>query len=87
MQRFLYGLRTILPISIGLTRYSAKDYALINFLSAFVWASITIAPVYIYGEEILGILKWAKEHFYIALPFAIVIAAAIFWYFHIKTKK
>jgi membrane protein DedA with SNARE-associated domain len=87
IQRFLYGLRTVIPISIGLTRYSAKQYAIINLFSGFVWASITIVPVYIYGKELLSLLKWAKEHFYFALPFALLSGGTILWYFHTKTKK
>ena len=86
-QRFLYGLRTVIPISIGLTRYNAKSYAFINFVSGFVWASLTILPSYIYGEEILELFKWAKEHFYFALPFALISAGGIWYYFHKKTQK
>jgi len=86
-QRFLYGLRTVIPISIGLTRYSAKMYAFINLLSGFVWAAITIIPVYIYGEEILGIFDWTKEHFYIAIPFAAIMLGLLYWFFHHNTKK
>lgn len=87
IQRFLYGLRTVIPISIGLTRYSAKKYAFINLMSAFVWASLTIIPVYIFGEEILGIFEWAKEHFYIAIPFALAMLMFLIWFFHHNTKK
>ncbi len=87
VQRFLYGLRTVIPISIGLTRYSAKMYAFINFLSGFVWSSITIVPVYIYGEEILGLFEWAKEHFYFAIPFALLMLGGLMYFFHVKTKK
>lgn len=69
-QRYLYGLRTIIPMSIGLTRYSAKNFAFINLLSAWVWATITIVLAYIFGEEILKVLSWAKAHWYLALPIA-----------------
>ena len=55
-------------MSIGLTRYSAKKFALINLLSAWSWAAITITPAYMFGEEILKILAWAKDHWYLALP-------------------
>ena len=48
-QRYMYGMRTIIPISIGLTRYDAKMFAFINLLSAWVWASITIVPVWYFG--------------------------------------
>lgn len=68
VQRYLYGLRTVIPMSIGLTRYSAKKFAFINLISAWVWAAITIVPAYIFGEEILKVLSWAKDHWYLALP-------------------
>jgi len=75
IQRYMFGLRTIIPISIGLTRFSAKTYALINFISAFFWASMTIFPTWYFGEEILNIIKYAKQHWYYALP---LIALALF---------
>jgi membrane protein DedA with SNARE-associated domain len=87
VQRYLYGLRTILPMAIGLTRYDGKKFALINLISAFVWASVTIMPAYIFGEEILLIVNWAKKHWYIALPLAVVIAGGISIYFHKATKR
>jgi membrane protein DedA with SNARE-associated domain len=70
MQRYMYGLRTVIPMSIGITKYSARKFALINLISAWVWAAITITPAYIYGEEILGFLAYAKQHWYFALPVA-----------------
>ncbi|MGZ8165009.1 MAG: DedA family protein [Methylobacter sp.] len=70
MQRYMYGLRTIIPMSIGITKYSAKRFALINLLSAWVWAAITITPAYFFGEEILNLLTYAKQHWYFALPIA-----------------
>jgi len=70
MQRYMYGLRTVIPMSIGITKYSAKKFAIINLISAWVWAAITITPAYIYGDEILSLLAIAKEHWYLALPIA-----------------
>ena len=67
MQRYLYGLRTIIPMSIGITQYSAKKFALINLISAWIWAAIVITPAYFYGAEILSLLTYAKQHWYVAL--------------------
>ncbi len=87
MQRYMYGMRTIIPISIGLTRYSAKMFAFINLLSAWLWAAITIVPVWYFGEEILKVLHFLKEHWYFALPFAIIFGGSIIYYFNKATKK
>jgi membrane protein DedA with SNARE-associated domain len=70
LQRYMYGLRTVIPMSIGITKYSAKKFAIINLISAWVWAAITITPAYIYGHEILDLLAVAKQHWYLALPIA-----------------
>ncbi len=83
MQRYMYGLRTVIPMSIGLTRYSAKKFALINLLSAWAWAAITILPAYYFGEEILNMLRWAKAHWYLALP----LVAAVFAGLYMVNKK
>ena len=86
-QRYMYGMRTIIPIAIGLTRYNGKMFAMINLLSAWAWATITIVPVWYFGEEILTLLKIAKEHWYFAIPFALLIGGTIYYYFHKVTKK
>ncbi len=86
-QRYMYGMRTIIPISIGLTRYSSKMFAFINLISAWCWAAITIVPVWYFGEEILEILHWAKEHWYLALPVALIFGGTIVYYFNKATKK
>jgi len=86
-QRYMYGMRTVIPISIGLTRYDAKLFAFINILSAWVWAAITIVPVWYFGDEILKLLEIAKEYWFIALPFAALMGGSIIYYFHTATKK
>jgi len=87
IQRYLYGLRTILPMFIGTTRYSAKKFALINFIAAMIWASITISLAYIFGEQIIQVLHLAKRYWYVSLPSAILIAGSVWYYFHKATQK
>ena len=83
----MYGLRTVIPISIGLTRYDAKTFALINLLSAWTWAAITIVPVWYFGDEILELLKQAKQYWYIAIPLVLSLGGILVWYFNKATKK
>lgn len=81
LQRYMYGMRTVIPMAIGLTKYSGRKFAFINLISAWVWAAVTITPVYIYGQEILKLLEWTKEHWYLALPVAAFFAFSIITYF------
>jgi membrane protein DedA with SNARE-associated domain len=82
VQRYMYGLRTVLPMAIGTTKYDNKKFALINFISAIVWACVTIIPTYIYGDVILGILKYMKAHWYFALPLLFTILGSFYYYMH-----
>ena len=86
-QRYMYGLRTIIPISIGLTRYDAKMFAFINILSAWAWATITIVPVWYFGKEILALLEIVKNHWYLIIPFGLIFAGGVYYYFQKTISK
>jgi membrane protein DedA with SNARE-associated domain len=87
VQRYMYGMRTAIPMAIGLTKYSAKHFAFVNFISALFWASMTIIPAYYFGDELLAILGWIKAHWYLAVPLALAIVGAISFTFNRIEKK
>lgn len=87
VQRYMYGMRTIIPISIGITRYSAIKFAIINLISAWVWAAITILLAWAFGNQILDFLNFFKHHPYILVVAGILLISLIIWYFNSHTKK
>ncbi|WP_104640587.1 DedA family protein [Helicobacter bizzozeronii] len=87
IQRYMYGMRTIIPISIGITRYSALKFALINLLSAFVWASITILLAWYFGEQIFALLELLKRYPYLVILLLVCMLGGVFWYFRAHTKR
>lgn len=87
MQRYMYGMRTIIPISIGLTRYDARMFAFINLISAWCWAALTIVPVWYFGNEIIIVLEWTKKHWYFAIPLVFILGGSIVFYINKATKK
>lgn len=68
IQRYMYGFRTVIPMSIGITRYDAKKFAFINLISAWVWATITILLAWYFGELIWEGVHFVERHWYYALP-------------------
>jgi membrane protein DedA with SNARE-associated domain len=36
-QKFVYGIKTLIPIAIGLTKYDFKKFAILNVASSVVW--------------------------------------------------
>ena len=87
-QRYMYGMRTVIPISIGLTGYNAKKFAFINLLSAWCWAAVIILPVWYFGKEILSLFQWIKVHWYFeAAVIFIVVGTVVISFMYIKIKK
>ena len=50
--RFLYGLRTVIPFAIGMTRISAVKFFYFNMLSAFIWAIVIGTGGYLFGRAL-----------------------------------
>jgi len=86
IQRYLYGLRLILAIAIGMSGYSPKKFALINFISATLWASIGILTSYFLGEYILSIYEQIKSHGWIGIAFAVTLLFGLYTYIHNVAK-
>ncbi len=87
IQRYMYGMRTIIPMSIGITRYSAIKFAIINLLSAWVWAAITILLAWFFGEEFLKVLHLIKDHPYVLIIMLVVFLGGVLWYFRAQSAK
>lgn len=58
--RFVYGLRTVMPVAIGLSGYPPRRYLLLNGIGAAVWATALGLAAYHFGsflEHMLGNVK------------------------------
>lgn len=40
-----------------------------------------------FGNEIMVVLHWAKEHWYLAIPIAVTFGGGIIYYFNKATKN
>ncbi len=55
--RFMYGFRTVLPFVLGTSRFDPKRFALLNFLGAFLWATIFGLAGYLFGHLMELVLR------------------------------
>jgi len=78
--RFLYGLRMILPFTIGMSRIPTLRFQLLNFAGAVLWASSGAAAGYLFGNAIEAILGDIHRYEKYGLAFLIVAGLAWWWY-------
>ena len=60
--RFVYGLRTVMPVAIGLSGYPPGRYLLLNGIGAAIWASALAAAAYHFGAVLEGMLGSVKKY-------------------------
>jgi membrane protein DedA with SNARE-associated domain len=84
--RFLYGLRTITPVAIGLTDYPARRFVALNALGAAIWASSVAAVGYLFGASLQAHMKrW--HHLEVALFVGIAVVGLILTLIHALSAR
>lgn len=82
--RFMYGLRIVGPIAIGMSRIGWFHFAALNAIGAAIWSACWIGAGYAAGtavEAALGNLKHVEHVLFIAaLGVAIVATLALHWW-------
>ena len=80
--RFLYGLRTVSPLAIGVSNVSSRKFAILNAIAAFIWAAAMVGIGFAFGRTIEATLGRFHhiEHILIAMiAVGIVSYAALYW--------
>ncbi len=79
--RFMYGLRTVLPFVMGMSKFDPKRFALFDLLGSVLWSlTFSLAGKFI-GHLIEAIFKDFKRHEAITIVGVMIIAGAV-WLYH-----
>lgn len=76
--RFLYGVRNVTPVALGLSAVSARKYLVLNAIAAAVWAMSFTAAGYLFGQTVevfIGKLVAAQHKLLAAIAIGIAIYA------------
>lgn len=87
IQKFVYGIKTLIPIAIGLTKYDIKKFAVLNVLGAGVWALSIGLGSYYSGEILMKIAETISDKPWIAPIILIIFGGSLWLYLEKATKK
>lgn len=73
--RFMYGLRIVGPIAIGMSEVAAWRFVWINMLGASVWAPLIAGAGYLFGEALQRLLADSKRYEGAVLLLIVAVAA------------
>lgn len=79
--RYLYGLRVVSPIAIGVSEIPAGRFVALNLVSAASWAALFTGLGYVFGHALDGLLgRFHVQHpALIVLAVVGVVAAGLSW--------
>ena len=87
IQKFIYGIKTLIPIAIGLTKYDFKKFAVLNVLSAGVWALAFGLGSFYSGSALVEFVKLISNKPWIAPIILIIFGGGLWFYMTHATKK
>jgi len=54
LQKYIYGVKTLVPIVMGLTKYDFKKFVILNFFAAIVWGLVVGLVSYYFSSAVQG---------------------------------
>jgi len=87
IQKFIYGVKTLVPIAMGLSKYSFIKFGLLNLPASIIFSLFFGLLSYKGGEQIVSIFEVIKSNPWIYPLIIIVLGGAIWYYFDRVTKK
>lgn len=84
VQKYIYGIKTLVPLAMGLTKYSALKFSIFNGFATVIWACIVGYLSFTAGEYILSL---GDDFKYVGLGIILVIILTISYIFKKIEKK
>ena len=87
IQKFVYGIKTLIPIAIGLTKFDQKQFIVLNLIASFVWTLAIGYASYAAGSAILSGYEQVIDKPYLAPVILITLLALTWGFLTFVTKK
>jgi len=86
IQKYVYGIKTLIPIAIGLTKYNFTKFNILNALAAALWAVSIGYGSYLAGDALTTAYNVIAERPYIA-PIILFSFVGLLWLYMSKATK
>ena len=87
IQKFIYGLKTVVPIAIALTKYDFKKFAILNIFAAAIWALTFGLSSYYFGAVLSEAAIFISHNKWLAPVILLSLGGTVWFYMEYVTKK
>mgnify|MGYP000176137823 CR=1 FL=1 len=78
LQKYIYGIKTLIPLAMGLTKYDYKKFILFNIFATALWAIFIGMASYMMGDLVYTYIEEFKSY---GLAFVVLILVSVFLLF------
>jgi len=78
LQKYIYGIKTLIPLAMGLTKYDYKKFILFNIFATALWAIFIGMASYMMGDLVYTYIEEFKSY---GLAFVAFILVTVFFLF------
>ncbi len=87
IQKFIYGVKTIVPLSMALAKYDFKKFVFFNIFASIIFVSVIGLSAYYASESIIAFFAVIKERPWIAPVVLFSIIGLVWFAMERMTKK
>ncbi|HEX5710848.1 MAG TPA: DedA family protein [Sulfuricurvum sp.] len=87
VKKFIYGLKTLIPLAVGLTKYDFWKFSLYNAIGALIWAIIVGGGSFLFGGAIIEGFKMVSDKPYLAPATLVIVGGTVWFYLTQATKR
>jgi len=87
IQKFLYGIKTLVPISMALSRYNFKKFGFYNIFASIVFVSVIMLSSFYMGESIKALFTMMKGKSWLVPVFMFSFIGLVWYIMEYMTKK
>ena len=87
IQKFLYGVKTLVPMAIGLTKYDFKRFTIINIFASVFWGLVVGITAFYAGEVLLPVVQYISDNVIVTIATLAIFLGIFFFYLEKATKK
>lgn len=62
LQKYVYGIKTLIPLTIGLTKFNTTKFMIFNLIGAIIWSLVVGLGAYFLGEIFLESVEEFKTY-------------------------
>lgn len=87
IQKFVYGIKTLIPIAIGLSKYPFLRFTYLNIVASIIWGVIVGVGSYLSGAFFMQLYEKVAKYPILLPIILITLLALTWWYLSAATKK